>query len=324
MNNNNNNTIENTSSYSKIKNLEYHSDIIQFIYILKNGYLISCSNDGSLIIYEKDTFDFFLKVKINDYWIYYCIENYINNIIFCSGDGNIYVAYINYNMKNYNIKQIIHAHKASINKIIEFKKKLISVSFDKKMIIFNINNNYDYYIETIIENSFESECIISIKKTNQIISSSAFENSIKFINFYTLEKTFVFKGIFVGYYHSIISKNEEKNLIFVTGTKRTENGLTIINFILFNILAQIKFYDDGFINSLYYINNSDYILIGKKIGDNFFVIKYKIEINNYNNEYELIEFGKIKEKSNEKIRTILLLNNLIIIGSENIKIFSKI
>ena len=324
MNNNNNNTIENTSSYSKIINLEYHSDIIQFIYILKNGYLISCSNDGSLIIYEKDTFDFFLKVKINDYWIYYCIENYINNIIFCSGDGNIYVAYINYNMKNYNIKQIIHAHKASINKIIEFKKKLISVSFDKKMIIFNINNNYDYYIETIIENSFESECIISIKKTNQIISSSAFENSIKFINFYTLEKTFVFKGIFVGYYHSIISKNEEKNLIFVTGTKRTENGLTIINFILFNILAQIKFYDDGFINSLYYINNSDYILIGKKIGDNIFIIKYKIEINNYNNEYELIEFGKIKEKSNEKIRTILLLNNLIIIGSENIKIFSKI
>ena len=97
------------------------------------------------------------------------------------------------------------------------------------------------------------------------------------------------------------------------------NGITIINFISYNILAEIKFYDDGFINSLYYLNN-DFLLVGKKIGDNVYAIKYKIEINELN--YDLIEYGKIKAKSNEKIRTILIVNDYILLGCENIKIFS--
>ena len=160
---------------------------------------------------------------------------------------------------------------------------------------------------------------MTITKTNQIISTFSFANSIKFIDFYTLENKYVFKGFYVGYYNSIISKNEEKNLIFITGTKRTENGISIINFISFNILAEIKFNDDGFINSLYYLNN-DFLLVGKKIGDNVYAIKYKIEINELN--YDLIEYGKIKAKSNEKIRTILIVNDYILLGCENIKIFS--
>ena len=169
-----------------------------------------------------------MQIRINDYWIYYLIENYKNDIIFCSADCNIYVISINFNRKNFYLKQIIKANKASVYKVIEFKKKLISISYDKKIIVYN--NNGDYYIESIINNSFDSECIITITKTNQIISTFSFENSIKFIDFHTLENKYVFKGFYVGYYNSIVSKNEEKNLIFITGTKRTQNGITIINF----------------------------------------------------------------------------------------------
>ena len=318
--NNKNNINENISSYTEINNLNYHTDIIQCIKLLKNNYLISCSNDGSLIIYKKDSFEFLLQIRINDYWIYYLIENYKNDIIFCSADSNIYVISINFNRKKFFLKQIIKANKASVYKVIEFKKKLISISYDKKIIVYN--NNGDYYIESIINNSFDSECIITITKTNQIISTFSFENSIKFIDFHTLENKYVFKGFYVGYYNSIVSKNEEKNLIFITGTKRTQNGITIINFISFNILAQIKFYDDGFINSLYYLDN-DFLLVGKQMGDSVYAIKYKIE-NELKNDYYLIENGKIKGKSNEKIRTILIVNDFILIGCENIKIFSKI
>jgi WD40 repeat protein len=315
---NNNKINENISSYSEINDLNYHTDVIQCIKLLKNNYLISCSNDGSLIIYKKDSFEFILQIRINDYWIYYLIENYNNDIIFCSADCNIYVININFDIKFIKIKQIIKAHKASVYKVIEFKKKLISISIDQKIIIYNNNNGF-YDIETIIKNSIDSECIITITKTNQIISTFSFENSIKFIDFYTLKNKYVFNGFNVGYYNSIISKNEEKNLIFITGTKRTENGITIINFISYNILAEIKFYDDGFINSLYYLNN-DFLLVGKKIGDYVYAIKYKIEKNEFN--YTLIEYGKIKVKSNEKIRTILIVNNYILLGCENIKIFS--
>ena len=316
--NNNNKINENISSYSEINNLNYHTGVIQCIKLLKNNYLISCSNDGSLIIYKKDSFEFILQIRINDYWIYYLIENYNNDIIFCSADCNIYVININFDIKFIKIKQIIRAHKASVYKVIEFKKKLISISYDQKIIIYNNNNGF-YDIETIIKNSIDSECIITITKTNQIISTFSFENTIKFIDFYTLKNKYVFNGFNVGYYNSIISKNEEKNLIFITGTKRTENGITIINFISYNILAEIKFYDDGFINSLYYLNN-DFLLVGKKIGDYVYAIKYKIEKNEFN--YNLIEYGKIKVKSNEKIRTILIVNNYILLGCENIKIFS--
>ena len=315
---NNNKINENISSYSEINDLNYHTDVIQCIKLLKNNYLISCSNDGSLIIYKKDSFEFILQIRINDYWIYYLIENYNNDIIFCSAYCNIYVININFDKKIIKIKQIIRAHKASVYKVIEFKKKLISISIDQKIIIYNNNNGF-YNIETIIKNSIDSECIITITKTNQIISTFSFENTIKFIDFYTLKNKYVFNGFYVGYYNSIISKNEEKNLIFITGTKRTENGITIINFISYNILAEIKFYDDGFINSLYYLNN-DFLLVGKKIGDYVYAIKYKIEKNEFN--YNLIEYGKIKVKSNEKIRTILIVNNYILLGCENIKIFS--
>ena len=314
----NNKINENISSYSEINNLNYHTGVIQCIKLLKNNYLVSCSNDGSLIIYKKDSFEFILQIRINDYWIYYLIENYNNDIIFCSADCNIYVININFDKKIIKIKQIIRAHKESVYKVIEFKKKLISISIDQKIIIYNNNNGF-YNIETIIKNSIDSECIITITKTNQIISTFSFENTIKFIDFYTLKNKYVFNGFNVGYYNSIISKNEEKNLIFITGTKRTENGITIINFISYNILAEIKFYDDGFINSLYYLNN-DFLLVGKQIGDYVYAIKYKIEKNEFN--YNLIEYGKIKVKSNEKIRTILIVNNYILLGCENIKIFS--
>ena len=131
------------------KILTYHYDAVQYIQLLKNGNIISCSIDYLIKIYNPFTSQIENTLKYGKNPINYIHQLKNGKIAFCS-----YKSIFILNNNSYDIFQLIEfAHEGSIYKVKELNNlNLISISQDGFIKIWKLINNYYEIINEIKEN----------------------------------------------------------------------------------------------------------------------------------------------------------------------------
>ena len=143
-----------------------HKDKVKCLSILKDGRLVSGSDDESIIIYNKITYQPDLIIKEHKDYINYITTLSSGILSSCSNDKTIKL----FNIKDnkYKILQILNCHKGNVYKIIELKNKsLVSCSYDKSIIFYNKDNNNNY-IKDYILNINDYCCSVIETKDNEI------------------------------------------------------------------------------------------------------------------------------------------------------------
>ena len=168
---------------NNFKILKNHSDSIYHIHILNDGRLISCSHDGLLNIYKKETYELQLSIKEHSS----CIDSFTQlndgRIITCSSDKTMKVIKL-IGEDKYQIEQTLEGHTNEVFKIIEIKEyELISISKDKTMKKWTLNKENKFEcIKTINFQNSESICNIIKLNENEFVTSSKNDKCIKFWN----------------------------------------------------------------------------------------------------------------------------------------------
>jgi len=165
------------------KILKYHNGIINYINKLNDGRLISCSEDKSLNIYKKDSYELQLSIKEHSGGIRSFTELYDRRIITCSCDKTMKLIKL-IGEDKYQIEQTLQGHTNIVYKIIEIKENIfISISFDKTMKIWELNyENKFECIQTINIQNSESNCNILRLNENEFVTTSCGDKYIKFWN----------------------------------------------------------------------------------------------------------------------------------------------
>jgi WD40 repeat protein len=104
-----------------------------------------------------------------------------NKIITCSGDNKMMIIKL-IGENKYQIEQILNAHKNTVCKIIQIKKnELVSISRDKTLKIWILNNKNKFeYITSIYFQNTENDCNILKLNENEFVTSSFKEELLKF------------------------------------------------------------------------------------------------------------------------------------------------
>ena len=169
--------------YVNFKTLKNHTSSVYYISKLRDGRLISCSNDNLLNIYKKDTYELQISIKEHKSSIYSFAELKDGRIISCSQDQTMNIIKLLEDDK-YQIDQTLEGHNSYVYKVIEIREnELISISNDKTMKNWILNNENKF--ECILTEVFqESNSYCNILKLNQyeFATSSCSDCCIKFFN----------------------------------------------------------------------------------------------------------------------------------------------
>ena len=123
-----------------IHELKFHTNRVLCLNILKDGRLVSGSDDHSIIIYNKNTYKPDLIIKEHSNYVNCIIQLSSGILASCSDDHTIKLFNINGN--NYNIIQTLNYHTNYVYKIIELEnKQLVSCSYDQSVIFYFKENN---------------------------------------------------------------------------------------------------------------------------------------------------------------------------------------
>ena len=280
--------------------LNYHTDWVYCLTLLKDGRLVSGSYDKSIIIYNKENYEPDLIIKEHSGSVRYLTQLKNGILVSCSGDKTIKFFKINEN--KYEIIQTLNLHLGSVHKLLELSNNsLVSISSDST-IIFYINDkirykkDYSFPISSSVEN-------INQTKINEIVYSTL----DKKINFFDLTerkiKSIIEDVNFTGNSFCMI----KKDLLLIPG----ENIFNIINVDEYKIIRKINILDSGKIKGVCMLN-SDIVITSD---DSYTLIQWKIEGDN------LILISKKEKTHYDDITIILSLENgHIATGSKDYKI----
>jgi len=293
--NDNNNLYNNFDIKLKkpINILNNHKAHVNCLTILKDGRLVSGSDDKSIIIYNKETYNPDLAIKEHNSYVF-CITTLSSGILAsCSFDRTIKL----FNIKNneYNVLQTLNYHTGSVRKIIELKNKsLVSCSEDKSIIFYNKDNNNEYKKDYSISTNGGCSSVIQTKE-NEICYSEKTNNSICF---YDLNQKQIKSSL-----SNINKKNNchewiimiNKDLLLIPG----ENKISIINVNKYSIERILNVNKSGWIYSVCMLNEN--ILL---TGDcNEIIEQWKIEGDN------LIFISQKQKAHNLAINYIIKMGN---------------
>ena len=178
------------SQRKNILTLKNHTEPVQCLLILKDGRLVSSSNDGLIIIYKRN-FEPDLILKIHKKEVYNIIQNHLNDIVSCSADKTINV--IQLLKDTYNVKQTLRSHSNSIIHIQEFSNhNLFSSSTDLSIKIWN-NTKKGYQLILTLKTKDKIYSILELKKFNKFVCLESEKNLIfydsnNFIELYSLKE----------------------------------------------------------------------------------------------------------------------------------------
>ena len=170
---------------NNIKILNYHTEIINHLGILKDGRLVSCSDDSSFNIYNINSYELQLSIKEHSNGILSFTQ--LNNglIITCSKDKTMKVIKL-INDDKYEIIQTLIGHNNTVMKVIEIKNnELISISREENMKIWILNKKNEFVcILNIIFQKSGWLCTCNILKLNknEFVTLSLQDRNLKFWN----------------------------------------------------------------------------------------------------------------------------------------------
>ena len=269
--------------------LNYHTNNVNCLTIMKDGRLVSGSFDSNIIIYNKKTFEPDLIIKEHKGYVLCIIQMSSGLLASSSCDHTIKL----FNIKDnyYEVIQSLNFHQKGILKIIELENKaLVSCSHDKSIIFYTKNEkgfNKDFQIST------NGNCT-TIIQTNlkEICYPEREKNRICFYDFIERKIIASIDNIskYEEYRENFIKINEE--LLAIPG----ENKISIINLNNYKLVKIIDVAFSGWIYGICLINNN-ILLTGD---DSKNLIQWKIENDN------LILISK-KENAHDK-EILFLLN----------------
>ena len=166
-----------------IRNINTFNEWITYLHQLKDGRLISCSTSGEVVIYKKNNFEIQQSIILNSGEINSLTE--LNDgylIICCDQDIKLLKLFDNNKCR---VEGTIGAHTNFIYKFIEIKKYIfVSISKDKTMKIWKINDNKNLVIDKSIEfqEKNSSSNILKINENEFVTSSFGNDWNIQFWN----------------------------------------------------------------------------------------------------------------------------------------------
>ena len=286
------NKLINLLKKGNFKTITKHTNYVDHIKILPDGRLVSCSEDGTINIYNKRNYEFEQKIKVGSGVVY--IESLSNNnIIACCFDGALKIYDINNDDSKF-VKQI-KGHKNIVLKVLKINNKLISCSRDKTMKIWerNEHNNYNCIKTiTISDNCGSNTNILQINK-NEIITAAQSSNYIKFFDIKNdFKEITTIKNISINWsWNSLLMINE--TILLIGGFDG--NGIYLIDIINHQIISNI--YKEFGIYSAIKLKNGN-ILIGCYENNNHSLVEFKFD----NSKKDL---DKIKSKEFVHSNTIV-------------------
>ena len=165
---------KNNKRYEKLKVLKEftkNDDCIVFLLKLKNGNLVTCSQDKEINIYEKKTFNLLLSWTGHLNSINSICELNNSRLASCSDDKRISIWYYNLEKKLSFQEIIFIAHNSFINKIISLNdNNFATCSEDKNVFVWNSQPPYNKKC-SLIGHKSEVTSIIQLKN-KKIVSVS--------------------------------------------------------------------------------------------------------------------------------------------------------
>ena len=301
----------NTSFPNNYKTIKNHSSSVYYISKLRDGRLISCSNDNSINIYKKDTYELEISIKDHKGSVYSFAELKDGRIISCSQDKTMKIIKL-LDEGKYLIDQTLEGHNHYVFKAIEIKKnELVSISYDKTMKIWKLNNEKKFsIIFTNIFQSYNCYCnILKISENEFVTLSCSNDNCIKFWNSNNFSNIATIKNITTEWTYNTICLLDN-DLLCVAG--KDSKGFYLIKIssheLIKNIIGPKTIY------SIY------------KCIDGLFLCSIRDEENNdslakYEYDFEKKTLNKIVEKKNAHDNKVIYscceLNRRIIASSSD-------
>ena len=98
---------------NNFKTLNNHTNCILHLSQLKDGRLISSSDDYTLNIYKKDTFELQLSIKEHTSSVYFFTQLHNDKIITCSADSTMNIIKL-IDENKYNLEQKLTGHSSNV------------------------------------------------------------------------------------------------------------------------------------------------------------------------------------------------------------------
>ena len=137
--------IDNFNNLVEEKILTYHSSSVTNLLVLKDGRLLSSSDDYSIIIYDKKNFTQQCIIKEHSNSVQYFTQISNDNIVSCSCDNTIKIFKL-ISDTECQLLQTLSGHSSKVNKVIEDNQRnLISCSDDHTIKIWSYNQNEQTY-----------------------------------------------------------------------------------------------------------------------------------------------------------------------------------
>ena len=304
-----------------IKTIDEHNKKFIFsITQLNDNRLVSCGEDYDYInLYNSETFDLEEKIKLSCKYSYYLYPLDLNFLSICLDNGEIQIYELNFFNLKYEFKCSLKGHSGGVNKILETKNKktLISISNDKTIKFWNLNEKNEYILDNNFiqdENKIENIIFTNDDETEVAVCYNFFKNNnITFYDIIKKEKIKTIEGIKVT---NFSNQNLLKidNYLFIGG--KNKNGEIIIINLKKKEIEKI-FIDNnkelGFFYCFLELSSSNEKIKRILCGDwNGNLVEYKINfIKDENDENKIdLEFVSIKSKVHkELIRSIIKFNN---------------
>ena len=313
---NNNITINYNKNYLTT---HLHTLEVFTLLILQDGRLSSSSDDGKLIIYNKNNKDADLIISEHDKdTLSYHIQLKNGNLVTCSYNHSIKIIQL-IGKKNYKLFQPITKHTDKVLKILEYKENnIISCSYDKTMKIFILENDIYTCIQSIDINYSlgDDSNLLFIKNHSEILTSSNEKKYIKFWNIKNINDIQLIARI------SNIPCSIWPNSMTLIGGKLiigTKNdGIFIINLKKNKIICNVETDIEHICTVISLINGN--LMIGGRDDEGQSIIEYKFEND------KLIKIKSKYTEQTENIIDIITLNNGNVVTcsmDERIIFFSK-
>ena len=289
------NKLINLLKYGNFKTIKKHIDYVNHMKILPDGRLSSCSNDGTINIYNKENYKLEHEINVGEAVLYFnTISN--GNIIACCEDGNLNIYELN-NEKFELINQL-ESHNDAVLKVINIENKLISCSKDTTMIVWEKKDkNYTNMKSIIIGYSYDNSNILQINE-NKLVSSST-----EYIKFFDIKNNFneikTIDGISSNNFcNSMVMFNE--NILLIGGMDNY--GIYLIDINNYQVISTLL--QNSTIYSIIKLANGN-ILVGDS---SFSLIEYKYDNNN------LIEVKSKLIEDSDIITGLIEINDKVIIS----------
>ncbi len=267
------------------KTLKNHIGYINHLSILNDGRLASCSDDCTLNIYKKESFELQLSIKPHSDWVYSFTQLNDGRIIACCADKTMKIIKLLEEDK-YQIEESLLGHNDCVLKVIEIREnELISISKDNimKVWILKENNQFEFITNIIFQNS-ESYCNIFKLNENEIATTSVGDKCIKFWNSHNYSNITTINDIETDFGFQTMCL-VEKDLLCIGGTN--SKGFYLIQISshqVINIILGLKY-----IYSIYKCLNGDLLCAVIDENWNNTLVRYK---------YDGQNLEKIVEKEN--------------------------